>query len=181
MEEILKSYKWEISCGFVREINVNSEAEIFTLWPCVKSLSWDHGLWFQDLQSCLEEATLRQAGSCNKPLAGQILWQVLKYLEISLKRDSCEREQGVHFFLLLWPFWNILSSLNGMVSVDKKMVSVRYLLRTDWNIWRVTSASLWNVWNVNLVSKKNLLEMSWSESKKRSKEEKLKEEKITEK
>lgn len=90
-------------------------------------------------------------------LAGQILWQVLKDAEISLKGDSCEREQGVHFFLLLWLFWNILSSLNGMVSFDKKIVSVGYLLRTHWNIWRVTSASLWNVWNVNLVSKKNPL------------------------
>lgn len=50
-------------------------------------------------------------------LAGQILWQVLKYPDIS-KGDSCGREQGVHFFLLLWPFWNIPSSLNGMVSVD---------------------------------------------------------------
>lgn len=159
------------------EINVSIEAEIFSFWPCVKSHSWDHGLWFQVLQSYLEGATLRQAGSCNKPLAGQILWQVIKYLEMSLKGDFSERKQGMHFFLPLWPFWNLLSSLNGMVSVDKKIVSVGYLLRTDWNIWRVTSASLWNVWNVNLVSEKTLLEMSWSESKKRSKKEKLKEEK----
>lgn len=36
-----------------------------------------------------------------------------------------EENKGVHFFLLLWPFWNILSSLAGMVSVDEENCEFR--------------------------------------------------------
>lgn len=63
---------------------------------------------------------MSQAAGCNEPSTGEMLWQVLMDPGVSLKGGSCGGEQGVLYFLLLWPFWNILSSLAGMVSVDKK-------------------------------------------------------------
>lgn len=68
---------------------------------------------------------MSQAAGCNEPSAGEMPWQVLMDPGVLLKGGFCGGEQGVIYFLLLWPFWNILSSLAGMVSVDqKKMVTV---------------------------------------------------------
>lgn len=39
-----------------------------------------------------------------------------------MKEEFSGGEQGVHSFLLLWPFWNILSGLAGMVSLNEKEI-----------------------------------------------------------
>lgn len=136
----------------MREINVNIEGEIFTLWPCVKSHPWDHGPWFQDLQRYFGGATLRQAASCMSHWLVKYFGRYLCIQRSPWEETPVEENRQCIFSCCCGPSGIFCLVYRGWFQLVKKMVSVGYLLRKHWNIWRVASASLWNVWYVSLVS-----------------------------